>query len=238
MHTIASPQFYVYVLCRPNGKPFYVGKGKDKRIYDHEREAQNGHQCHKCNVIRKIWKSGGEVQRYVVFTTDDEQEALAYEVELIALYGHKSLTNVTEGGEGASGRPHTLETRAKMSAMRKGRTQSTEWRTKLAAANRARWADSDLRARVGQKARERMADPERRRQASDWMKARTVSAETRRKTAATKKAQMTIEARARISEQMRQQWANPDYRARVLASRKAFFEAKKASSADEKPRDA
>jgi len=26
LKTIPS-QFYVYVLCRPNGKPFYVGKG-------------------------------------------------------------------------------------------------------------------------------------------------------------------------------------------------------------------
>jgi hypothetical protein len=95
--------FYVYLLCRPNGKPFYVGKGKSRRIYDHEKEARGSCKCHKCNVIRKIWRYGGEVQRYIVFTTNDEQAAFAYECELIALHGRGNLCNLTDGGEGVSG---------------------------------------------------------------------------------------------------------------------------------------
>lgn len=94
-------QYYVYVLARPNGKVFYVGKGKGKRVFGHEAEARSGHTSHKCNVIRKIWKNGGQVQRYIIFTTDDEQEALEYERETIALYGLHNLTNQTTGGERA-----------------------------------------------------------------------------------------------------------------------------------------
>lgn len=53
--------FYVYLLLRPNGQAFYVGKGIGKRIDDHEKEARQNHDCYKCAVIRKIWRSGGEV---------------------------------------------------------------------------------------------------------------------------------------------------------------------------------
>jgi hypothetical protein len=97
-------RFYVYVLCKPNDTPFYVGKGKGNRVYDHDAEARKGHRCHKCNTIRKIWKHGGQVRRYFVFTTDDEQEAYQHEKELIASYGRKNLTNSTDGGEGQTGR--------------------------------------------------------------------------------------------------------------------------------------
>src|SRR5690349_1278384 len=70
MSIIPSPRFYVYILSRPDGRPFYVGKGSGRRIFDHDSEARSGHQCHKCNVIRKIWQQGGQVQRHTVFTTN------------------------------------------------------------------------------------------------------------------------------------------------------------------------
>ena len=113
------PRFYVYLLARPNNKVFYVGKGQKKRVLDHEREAQSACPCHKCNVIRKIWRDGGEVQRYIVFTTDDEHEALAHERAQIALYGRKNLCNRTDGGEGPLGL--TPEQRAKRGAASRGK---------------------------------------------------------------------------------------------------------------------
>jgi hypothetical protein len=58
--------FYVYALARPNTKVFYVGKGTKRRVFHHENEARAGHNCHKCNVIRKVWKEGGEIQRYIL----------------------------------------------------------------------------------------------------------------------------------------------------------------------------
>lgn len=139
------PRFYVYILARPNSKPFYVGKGQGRRVFGHDREARSGHKCHKCNVIRKIWRSGGDYQRYIVFTTDNEQEAFDYERELIALHGRENLCNLTDGGEGASGRVVSDERRSRMSVLFKGRkgarlgaTNSPEHRQKISAALKGR----------------------------------------------------------------------------------------------------
>src|SRR3954467_5182238 len=120
--TVPPPRYYVYVLARPNNKPFYVGKGtRRRRIYDHEIEARKGHECYKCRIIRKIWREGGEVQRYTVFTTNDEKEAHAYEMELIAFYGRRTLANATAGGEGVSGRVDSDATKKKRSDSLKAR---------------------------------------------------------------------------------------------------------------------
>ena len=141
------PRFYVYVLARPNGTPFYVGKGRGRRVYDHENEARKGHKCHKCSVIRKIWRYGGQVQRYIVFTTDDEQEALAYEVDLIALYGRRTLCNLTDGGDSPT---VTDETRAKMRAVYQRRTpeERAEHRRKLSEAHRGQRVPEARRLRM------------------------------------------------------------------------------------------
>ena len=95
---LVSVMYYVYVLSRPDGTPFYVGKGQKTRVHAHEKEAKRDCQCHKCRVIRKIWREGGEVQKNIVFTTNDEALAYDYERELISQYGRKSLTNRCDGG--------------------------------------------------------------------------------------------------------------------------------------------
>lgn len=98
--------YYVYTLARPikvkrhiEWRVFYVGKGSKRRVFDHEREARSGCKCHKCNIIRKVWREGGEIQRYVVFTTENEQEAYEYEIATIALHGRENLCNKTDGGD-------------------------------------------------------------------------------------------------------------------------------------------
>lgn len=136
------PRFYVYLLARPNGKVFYVGKGSKKRTFAHETEAKSGCRCHKCNVIRKIWRNGGEVHRHIVFTTDSEDEAFEYEREQISLYGRKNLCNHTDGGDGV-------------------RNLSDEARARISAAMKRRYAagwippqpDQEARARGGMKRR-------------------------------------------------------------------------------------
>jgi hypothetical protein len=104
----ASKPFYVYVLCRPGGEPFYVGKGVNLRVFQHEAEARNTKALtHKLNVIRSLHRRGMSVWYHVDASFDDEAHALAHERRLIAGIGRHDLksgplTNQTDGGEGAS----------------------------------------------------------------------------------------------------------------------------------------
>jgi hypothetical protein len=107
-------RYYVYVLCRPDGQPFYVGKGLGRRALEHEAEARRNHPFgetnpFKCNVIRKIIAAGGKV-RYRLDSAYDPAEELAClqrEAELIAHYRrlHEGgcLTNLAGGVGNASG---------------------------------------------------------------------------------------------------------------------------------------
>lgn len=99
-------QYYVYVLCRPDGRPFYVGKGLNKRALDHEAEARRNHPIgesnpFKCNVIRKIVRDGGEVIYRIdaAFTALYQQDCLEHEALLIKRHGR-----LHEGGAHKSGR--------------------------------------------------------------------------------------------------------------------------------------
>lgn len=105
-------QYYVYVLYKPNGSPFYVGKGKSNRIACHENEARayakgktwKGINTFKLNTINKIWKNGEVVYYQIDSWHDENEKAGLREIELVEQYGKKInntgiLTNIRDGGE-------------------------------------------------------------------------------------------------------------------------------------------
>lgn len=111
--------FYLYVLCRPDGRPFYIGKGKGNRVLHHEREALGQGKSHKLNVIRSVAMKGGLVRYRLLGRFQDESICLAKEIEEIRRIGRHDLgtgplTNLTEGGDGVSGLSE--ETRRRMDA--------------------------------------------------------------------------------------------------------------------------
>jgi hypothetical protein len=53
-------------------------------------------------VIRKIWDEGGEVIKQKIAFHQTEEEAFQLEILLIGFFGRENLTNLTDGGEGAS----------------------------------------------------------------------------------------------------------------------------------------
>ncbi len=117
-------QHYVYVLCRPDGRPFYVGKGLGRRALEHESEARRHHPLgesnpFKCNVIRKLIREGGQVRYQIaaLFDPDRQQDCLAREADLILkfrrLHEGGPLTNLAGGIGNLSGAaPFSLERHA------------------------------------------------------------------------------------------------------------------------------
>lgn len=100
-------QFYVYVLLRACGTPFYVGKGRHDRIACHERNArQASDKTRKTRVVRAMLQQGQSVGYVLVGFWDDEVPAFAEERRLIVLHGRADagglLVNHTDGGEGCS----------------------------------------------------------------------------------------------------------------------------------------
>lgn len=100
--------YYVYVLADSDSKPFYVGKGKADRAFQHETEAKGTiRRSHKLNVIRKLHREGRQILYAFSGFFSDEMAALSEERRLIVSIGRHDLkrgplTNQTDGGEGTS----------------------------------------------------------------------------------------------------------------------------------------
>jgi uncharacterized protein len=104
----ANGRFYVYRLLRPNGTPFYVGKGQNRRVFFHESESKGAGLSHKLNTIRHIISTGQALRYEIAEFYEREEECHAREVAEILRIGRHDLktgplTNLTSGGEGTSG---------------------------------------------------------------------------------------------------------------------------------------
>jgi hypothetical protein len=167
-----SNDYYVYILQRADGTPFYVGKGRHRRI-DTTRDPRNGNNKHKKHILLQLLSTLG----YVPYTLEREdlsnEEASLEEIRIIAFYGRKPagiLVNMTDGGDGVTkltsevherrrqkmmgnkngkGTTHSPETREKQrqaklgNAWNRGRKKSPEHIAKIAEAN-ARWRDTEI----------------------------------------------------------------------------------------------
>lgn len=124
--------FYTYLHCKPDGIPFYVGKGKGRRSTDFTSR----NRYHK----RIVAKYGGQNILVFVFPCESERQALDDEIQhILQLKGEGySLANLTDGGEGMSGYIAPPELRKKRSINAIGnkngcKSRSPETRAKIAA---------------------------------------------------------------------------------------------------------
>lgn len=109
--------FYVYTHARPDGSVFYVGKGRGRRAWDFSPTRRTAH--HR-NIVEKY---GLLAIRVEVYPAASEDDAFAEERRLIAELKASgiALINLTDGGEGVSGR---LMTDASRAALERGRGRS------------------------------------------------------------------------------------------------------------------
>lgn len=123
-------KFYVYEHWRPDeGVIFYVGKGHARRAYDWHRGRNRWHKF----IVAKLRAAGLKVEVRIVHRSMLEVDALAKERELIAHWRSlgADLVNLTDGGDGPSGRKHSEEWKTANSARMKGRKWSDESRAKM-----------------------------------------------------------------------------------------------------------
>lgn len=108
-------EYYTYAYLRKDRTPYYIGKGIGKRVY---------------------YKWKGEIKppkdkSRIIFLKQNltEEEAFKHEKYMIAVFGRKDLGtgilhNRTNGGEGASGYVHKIETKTHMSKLMNGECNS------------------------------------------------------------------------------------------------------------------
>jgi hypothetical protein len=157
--------FYVYQLRLENSEtPFYIGKGRGRRILEHFRPSALKKRNHKNNAINKAVRDGVEVFSEVLFDGLTEDQAHAKEVELIAFYGRRvnggCLTNATDGGEGVSGYKPSEETRRKISAAKRGKKHSDDHRRKMSIALTGRKMSAESIEKTASANRGRKRTPE------------------------------------------------------------------------------
>lgn len=139
-------EFYVYAWFRPDGTPFYIGKGHGDRI-----DSLRGRNPAFMALVAEY----GDPPRRKLYEGLSERDAFMLEIDLISEFGRSLLVNQTNGGEGASGYIWSVEMRArksaevtgkkhssaiiaKMSARRKGTTKSAAHRKSLSVSHKGK----------------------------------------------------------------------------------------------------
>jgi hypothetical protein len=125
--------YYTYAYLREDRTPYYIGKGKGSRIY---------------RKTRRI-KPPKDKSRIIFLKQNlTEEEAFKHEIYMIAVFGRIDLGtgilhNMTNGGEGVSGRVLSEETRRKLSDANRGKnhpnygkTTSLETKAKMSASKK------------------------------------------------------------------------------------------------------
>lgn len=196
---------HLYKLTSPSGKVYIgVAKNTKKRWQEHACSAKNGSSCAIHKAMRKY---GFDAFKKEVLVTSTFSFVKELEVKAIAAYNTLAPFgyNLTDGGDGTNGYTHTQEARRRISSSQKGRAFSEEHKAKLSKANAGKIHSEEHKRKIGAAS---SATP----RTAAWKEA--IGAALRGKT-------RTPEQRAARAENQRLMWADPEYRASMMAARAA-----------------
>ena len=231
--------FYVYVLFRADGSPFYVGKGRKDRWGDHERDARLGMKSYKFHIIREMLRAGfKDIPKVKVAEDLTHNEAIAREIAIIAAIGRHPngpLVNQTSGGEGTP--DQTAEERAKTAARNRARIWTPEMRAKAAASLRGKKLSPESIAKRTATVKALGWSEERRAKVGAAVRSRLLgkpkSPEHVAKSVASKRGQprpkLSAEHKAAIGNAHRGKVTSPEVRAKMSAARKEYYAKRRAS---------
>lgn len=154
---------YWLVDTRTN-TPFYCGKTVETittRLCDHKRDAKR--YPHRKST-RRIIECGENIAVKLVEIVPATGDWAARERAWIAVLRNNfpDTTNVAAGGQGITGLIASAETRAKLSAARKGKKLSPETVEKIRLGNIGKKYTDEAKAKIGAKSRGRKASVETR----------------------------------------------------------------------------
>jgi hypothetical protein len=110
--------YYTYAYLREDKTPYYIGKGRGKRIYSKNRAIKPPKDKSRILFLKKNLT---------------EAEAFKHEVYMIFVLGRKNLgtgilRNLTNGGEGTSGHIKSEKCKKKIGEAHIGKTHTEEWK--------------------------------------------------------------------------------------------------------------
>lgn len=174
--------FYVYQLRREDQDyPFYIGKGKGDRAWNHLNEAPSKHHNPlKLDIISKAKSDNIKILVEFIAENLDEIFALRLEVWAIKMWGRLSLgegplTNLTDGGEGGQTLSDPFSKQRFMESMTRVNALPETKRNRTNAAKEI-WNRSGYKTRLSESHKERLKNhPEQKKIKifTGWNKAKT-----------------------------------------------------------------
>jgi hypothetical protein len=145
---------YIYLDPRKSGsysygdynfefEPFYVGKGKGKRVKAHLWNCTLKRRGRKSSKVKSILSEGLKPVYLKLKENLTEQEALDFEASLVQLIGRADLNkgplcNHVDRDSGGRNQIFSKETREKLSKANKGKTLSEEHKKKIGESNKGK----------------------------------------------------------------------------------------------------